>query len=168
MLLTRSLAEHTTLTSKYTVVYGLSYHVSNMTCWNSITKHRQWRRPEIELAPTERPLSMKETSIENVDKRASRRMSTRILSPVQSPLKSQKEHEQEEELRKARALFNQIDLVIESVNRARRVNAMIMSDELLSDSELDGGAKETVSYMLRIGNYDKCGYLMKQSKLLGR
>ncbi len=90
-----------------------------------------------------------------------------ILGPITSPLKSKEQTELEE--RKAiREMFNTVDLVVETVARARRVSNMIMSEELLADSELDEGTMDTVSYMMRIGYREKTGYLMKQSKLLGR
>jgi hypothetical protein len=150
-----------------------SFHRAlQFSCFFSITKQRQWRRPEPESQPVERPMSIKEAAIENVvdTRRASRRISTRmVLGQIpSSPIKS-KAQQEEEERKAIREMFNHtIDLVAETVARARRVSNMIMSEELLGDAELDEGAMDTVSYMMRIGTREKTGYLMKQSKLLGR
>ena len=56
----------------------------------------------------------------------------------------------------------------EKIEEYRKRAATIISEELTYDEELDESMKQTVSYLTRLGNSSKVGYLSKQSKLLGR
>lgn len=59
-------------------------------------------------------------------------------------------------------------LVEEKISRARRTSALILNEELTSAESLSEDMKQTVSYLARVGNQLKSGYLQKQSKLLQR
>jgi hypothetical protein len=54
------------------------------------------------------------------------------------------------------------------ITEYRKQHAIITSEEVTNDNEIDADMKETVSYISRIGRQLKRGYLAKQSKLLGR
>lgn len=56
----------------------------------------------------------------------------------------------------------------DKIQRARRLSALILSEELTPDESINESMKQTISYLQRVGHQMKTGYLQKQSKLLGR
>jgi myosin heavy subunit len=139
---------------------------------NDLTKSRQWKRPEMPLTSTD----ISPNRVENID-RVSRRMSRKLSHPTllaaldgdignENNSHSKNQHPSSVERKKGKKEVP--TLSEEKITRARRTSAMIISDELTPNDEIDDLMKQTVSYLIRVGYQIKTGYLQKQSKLLGR
>jgi myosin heavy subunit len=139
---------------------------------NDLTKSRQWKRPEIPLSSSD----ISPNKVENID-RVSRRMSRKVSNSTllsvldgntgdENDSHSKNQHSASVERKKGKKEIPTVSE--EKIIRARRTSAMIISDELTPNDEIDDLMKQTVSYLIRVGYQIKTGYLQKQSKLLGR
>lgn len=68
----------------------------------------------------------------------------------------------------AQSSSSYLTLKQEKIALARRASALLSTEEALVELELSEQDKRSVSYFQRIGHQRYTGYLMKQSKLLGR
>ena len=142
---------------------------------DSVTKERQWRRPENIIATTD----ASPNKIETVD-RVSRRMSRKISGLTLEDLQNHNHHNQSNPIeppaspaqvtpsKSTKGNKSSNNLVEERIQQSRRTSALIISEELTSNDNLSDAMKQTISYLIRVGYQIKTGYLQKQSKLLGR
>ncbi len=131
---------------------------------HSETKARQWRRPEAvctavassEMVQVNHRMSMKRHQ----------RKSTALASPIDfNSLQAIQDSEQTNPDESSGCKGPQRAGIIEAY---RKRSALILNEKQTCDEEVDDDMKETVSYMIRLANQSKVGYLSKQSKLLGR
>lgn len=120
---------------------------------NTVTKARQWRKPEEIVVRASDHSPEKIESVDRTSRRISRKLSNPSLGSGNEGVATGMRVNN----------FNE-----ERVTNARRVSALILSEELTKDEDLSDELKQTVSFLTRIGQQVKTGFLQKQSKLLQR
>jgi hypothetical protein len=125
---------------------------------NSKTKARQWRRPEA-VCTAVAPLEMVQ---------ANRRMSMKRRSSIDLNKLSLQESQGSDNTDPDASSGCSGPQPAKIIEAYRKRGALILNEKLTRAEEIDDDMKETVSYMIRLANQSKVGYLSKQSKLMGR